>query len=572
MGDNQPPMKGIKSLTNNNFSYAHSVLQSISCLDCAKKFLEEKDLNSISNDKHSTLEYQLLNLINALNNSKEGYSREIIDVFEKIYYKNQSSLLDKNILNKDPYNFLLNLINFLYLETNNQNLNYDTQLIFNPNPEDQKNDNKMYLSFMDYVSQTQNSLICNYFFNIMKYTIKCSNCGDYYSYKNLNIIKINVDKTKLYRDSAFQEKNGTNLTLDECIKFYCGGNTMKCKICKNNSFKYTEFCHPAKVLIFFFYRENHLFYGDINFPYYLDLNEYFCQKAKDLNIKSNYILKACISYDNNNKNYFADCYVQLKNMSNGNWYRFIDEQVSILSDANKDIYQYEPQILIYEINNQNNNQQIINNNNDLINNNQFNNLMINNEKYFSNNNISNNINNNGQLYNDMNNNNLYNDGINNNNQFYNDMNNNNLYNNGINNNNQFYNDMNNNNQFNNGINNNQFNNNMNNNNQFDNNNNINYNNNNQFNNNMNNNNQFDNNNNINYNNNNQFNNNMNNNNQFNNNNILLSQNPNLINNQNFINMNNNFIPQNQSLNEVPKQDDFINKFNIQGFFNENNIQ
>ena len=35
----QFPMKGIKNPSpNNDFSYAHSVLQSLGCLDCAKLF------------------------------------------------------------------------------------------------------------------------------------------------------------------------------------------------------------------------------------------------------------------------------------------------------------------------------------------------------------------------------------------------------------------------------------------------------------------------------------------------------------------------------------------------------
>jgi hypothetical protein len=91
--------------------------------------------------------------------------------------------------------------------------------------------------------------------------------------------------------------------------------------------------------------------------------------------------------------YFADCYVKPYNCNNGAWYRFMDNQIRILDNVNEEINKYEPQMLIYELdedyfnsiqqNNQNINQ--FNYNNQMNNNNQMN---INNQ--INNNNINNN--------------------------------------------------------------------------------------------------------------------------------------------------------------------------------------
>ena len=46
--------------------------------------------------------------------------------------------------------------------------------------------------------------------------------------------------------------------------------------------------------------------------------------------------------------YFGDCYIKTNNFTNG-WYRFMDNQIKYLSNPLAEINEYEPQLLIYEL-------------------------------------------------------------------------------------------------------------------------------------------------------------------------------------------------------------------------------
>ena len=66
-----------------------------------------------------------------------------------------------------------------------------------------------------------------------------------------------MDKVRKLRDSAFPELANQMLTIEECLEYYGGSYLVSCQYCGNPSInKYTEFCHPAKVLIFSFTRNN----------------------------------------------------------------------------------------------------------------------------------------------------------------------------------------------------------------------------------------------------------------------------------------------------------------------------
>jgi len=161
-----------------------------------------------------------------------------------------------------------------------------------------------------------------------------------------------------------------NLTLDECLTCYCGGYSGRCKKCNNLGCNYKSIFSTSKVLIIYFKRSIHIYKGDIDFT-----NKYsICNK--------NYYLKGCISYCNTSK-YFCDVCV------NNVWYRYMDNISKILNDVNKEIHEYEPQLLIYELEespqkqnnmgmNQNNSNQTIfinpfnDNINQMMSNNQFN--------------------------------------------------------------------------------------------------------------------------------------------------------------------------------------------------------
>ena len=85
------------------------------------------------------------------------------------------------------------------------------------------------------------------------------------------------------------------------------------------------------------------FKNDIDFDEKININNYISKKVFDNKIQfnSNYTLKSCISYSNQINKYFADCYV------NGIWVRFMDSKVEQLVSKNN-LFEYEPQMLIYE--------------------------------------------------------------------------------------------------------------------------------------------------------------------------------------------------------------------------------
>ena len=82
------------------------------------------------------------------------------------------------------------------------------------------------------------------------------------------------------------------------------------------------------------------------------MNEFVSQKINSiLNLNTTYALSSCISFVQNSGNYFADCCI--KSQNGNNFYRFINNQIMPINI--NDIYQYEPQVLIYELKNQNSN-------------------------------------------------------------------------------------------------------------------------------------------------------------------------------------------------------------------------
>jgi len=225
------------------------------------------------------------------------------------------------------------------------------QTLNSQNLQSQKNDDFMYCLFLAFFQQTQNSLITNYFINIEKYVYNCFNCGEIYSYGMKKIFRINVDTVRFYRDKLYPQRKGSKITLDDYFLCYCGGNLDRCKFCNNQKvFRYTKICCSAKVLMIYFERNNHSFHGDVDIINQFNIcNYYSISRISGLNYNPNYILKACISYCNTGK-YFADCFVKNNNMNNrGYWYRFMDNQIKLLKNPLIDINEYEPQLLLYEL-------------------------------------------------------------------------------------------------------------------------------------------------------------------------------------------------------------------------------
>jgi hypothetical protein len=223
---------------------------------------------------------------------------------------------------------------------------------------------------------------------------------------------MNLDIIRYYRDAAYPMKMGTNLDLGELFTCYSGGCHSKCRVCGNNKCaKYTRICFPAKTLIIYLERKNHNFYRDINFDLVYDFDPYISKTRREgMFLNTNYELKAVISYAQNlnEEKYFSDCKIKIGNMES-KWVRFIDNNILILHQQN--IFEYEPQLLIYEVTDQffeqqmnfnNSREQIQIGNNNNINQNHFNN---NNIGFYNNigNNTGINMNNNTTMMNNINN-------------------------------------------------------------------------------------------------------------------------------------------------------------------------
>ena len=382
---NMFPMQGIKNINNNTSSYVHSVLQSLGCLDFINKFLHIQNYENLGlMEMNFYFSKEFYNLMSMLINGKQAFSADLIQ-----YYIKRANMLYPNEQNNpfkgDPYHFLYYLLEILHFENNiPKDPSYNINQLYNQNILNQQNDDYMYFLFLDFFRRTQNSLISENFFNVEKYRTVCMNCGIIYFYAIKKILRFNIEKYKMYRDQSNPQKKFCNLSLDDCFRCYIGGNTSSCTNCGNIATKYTKICCSTKVLIIYFDRKTHPFFGDIDFPLTLNIINYFSLKrVNNLNFKPVYKLKACISYDNNCGRYFADCLVN--NMGQmGIWYRFMDDQVSILGNG-QDIFKFEPQMLIYELDQQYN----MNLNNNIQNqqfNNNFLNIMLN---LFNNNNIPN---------------------------------------------------------------------------------------------------------------------------------------------------------------------------------------
>ena len=434
---------GISNMLNKNlnFSYAHSVIQSLYFLDSSKYLFDFMNYNNMRNNALFPLSNELLNIYECIKQGKTANSQNILFYYYKYYEENKYNIQSKNVLKPDPFHFIYFLSQFLHIETNITKI-FDNSL-YNQRLEVMKNDDSIYKMFLEFLL-TQNSIISNIFFNTVRYTYCCEKkCGWYYFYGLQNIFRMKLDSVRQYRDESNPNRKGDNLELSDLFLSYCGANPINCKHCGSKSIKrYTKLLYPAKIIIISLERKKHFFKNDLNFLFEFDIDNFITKtRTQGMNINSYYELKAVISYfksDNVGK-YFADCKIK-GNMNQNMWVRYIDYNYFPVNP--EEVLIYEPQILIYEVKNNHNmnmnnninfnmmnqpnfnynniNNSMMNNNNHMMINNNYelnnnNNMMMN----FNNNNNLNNININNGINNNMMNNNMMNKNFNNNNNMKN---------------------------------------------------------------------------------------------------------------------------------------------------------
>lgn len=367
----EPPINGIKNYSSPvESSYANSVLQSLACLDCIKKWYYQLigfNFNNI-NITQSSITKLFFNLLFNLYSGKNVDSYYIINQ----YYQEVFQVFRKNP-KIDSFHFLFYFLDLLHFE-NNYISNSSVGNFNKPDKKCMQNDSYMFNLFQMFFKSTQNSVISTYFFNILKYEFRCTNpflkCPSLYKYQLRKIIQFDVDNYKKYRDKARPYRMGKNLNLEECFMCFFGGYDIQCKNCGNFKAKtFSSLLYSTQVLIISFKRNYHSFKCDIDFGTRINISN-FCKNNMHGFTNNNYILKACISLYNYQK-YFADIFI------NGNWFRFIDNNYKVLDRTKNEIYNYEPELLIYELENTQNSTNInnFNINNGFSNNN---NMMINN--------------------------------------------------------------------------------------------------------------------------------------------------------------------------------------------------
>ena len=341
------PFKGINNNTIINgieeTSFINSVLQAFSNLSCVKNwyyFLNTKKEILLTNSNCSITK-ELFILLTSFFMKKQPDSSNTI-----LHFINKFKTLYNQEINSNPIDFINYFLELLHFENNFPlNLNYDVNQLNNLNLQNRRNNTYVYNLFNEYMKQSHNSFISQYFFNIIKYEMKCQNCSCYYNYTYKTILEFDLDLYRNYRDQAFPQKSCMNLNMDECFTNYIGGKQYNCIYCNNPGFIYSTISRPSKVLIISFKRNNHNYSCDIDFDLKINIAKY-CSKDNISGINSNtvYNLKAIIGL-NNNQQYLADVLI------NNFWFRFINNQVNTLVNVNNDIHIFEPQLLIYELNN-----------------------------------------------------------------------------------------------------------------------------------------------------------------------------------------------------------------------------
>ena len=328
---------------NEENSYINSVLQCLIRLDCLYNWIKLLNKYQVMNNFEACITKEFYQLfIGLYSNQQQIDSTNII-----FHYKNKMNSLYNKEVTKDPYHFLFYFLELLHCENNSPvNQNFDINQYKNniKNSFNQKDNNIMLNLYCNYFSQTQNSVISDHFFTTEKYSFKCNICLEsFYYYDYIKIFCFNLDKFKTYKaQQNLLNVSNQPLNLDECFYYYEKDDNTKCNKCNHcNAFNSRNIFTSTTVLLISFKRNYHNYKGDIKFDLNFSIYNYVLEK----NISNTkYILKAIISgYSFNNKiTYFVDIRI------NNDWYRFLDNTFKKLKRI-QDLYEYEPQILIYEL-------------------------------------------------------------------------------------------------------------------------------------------------------------------------------------------------------------------------------
>ena len=171
------PCKAIIAKTSINqikdFTFIISVLQTFSSINCIKNWYNILENNKmyIMNNSNFSITKELYCLLYFIYSNQIPEASNII-----LHYFNKINSSQNIKFEYDPYYFFYYLLDFLHTENNSPlNPNYDFNQFTNQNINNKINNTYMYNVFCTFFKQTQNSIISNFFSNIMKHEITCCN-------------------------------------------------------------------------------------------------------------------------------------------------------------------------------------------------------------------------------------------------------------------------------------------------------------------------------------------------------------------------------------------------------------
>ena len=309
--------------SNNEYYYTKYLFQSIFSLNCMRNW---------HNPKRGTTEYLFYKELNNFNDNNKINYKYIIDS-----YNNNIASLYKEKIPNEPYYFLNNYLRFLL--NNNIDNNPIKTLKLGIQPDINYINNEYKKLYKDFSEKTRGS-VCRFFCNIIVNLTHCNDCEDTLDFNEENILALDLSSSQTQ----------INQNLEIYLQNYFNKYLIKCKHCQDlNGFAVKKIFLQSEVLIIYLKRTNHSYKCDVVFPYCLSLensDDYFCTfTIENLKIFSKYKLKACISSCAYNQ-YIGYIY------KNNTWYIYVDDEKTEIK--NSEIYEFEPQILIYELESENN--------------------------------------------------------------------------------------------------------------------------------------------------------------------------------------------------------------------------
>ena len=324
---------------NGECSFAHAVLQTLYFHPMMKNDINNNSVNEIMNGDRYPITKEIFKMFISMRNGERTYSYDFFEVFIKTFNQSKAAFgPDNQFLRKDPYHFLFFLLHFLQLELNFSPRTFDINRLNNlmlGEKRDKRNIFELYNNFM--IQNHSYSIIFKNFFNSEENEYTCQNCGTYFDFDLNNIFTMDISNINL--------NPGNTINLDECFNSYCNPNNMRCQYCYNRVLLNKKIYHGNTIIIGF-KRKKLGNRNDIDFPIRLNISKYSgVTEGRVL-----YVLKSCISFmpmNNNPGVYFTDINLNL-NSNTGKWIRYYNDTVYELQNFNA-IYNYEPQLLIYQL-------------------------------------------------------------------------------------------------------------------------------------------------------------------------------------------------------------------------------